>query len=320
MTRVLITGAGGFVGPYLIKELQNQTGTEIFASIYSPSSDITKLLPEDHIIAGDLTSYEYTKQLISISKPEIIYHLASLSIVGNSVENASRVLTSNITLQYNLLEAMRAYAPESRLVAICSANEYGYVAGSELPIKETQPLRPLNPYAVSKVTQEMLSLQYHRSYGLDVVVLRPFNHTGAGQTEHFVVPALAKQFVEIERNLKAPTIHVGNLDTVRDFTDVHDMVRAYILAASCCESGEVYNIGAGRGSSIGKIIELLQEISKLKVEIEEEQSRTRSSDVPVLVADSSKFREITGWEPNITFKETLRSVLEYYRGQAPKVM
>ena len=160
----------------------------------------------------------------------------------------------------------------------------------------------------------MLALQYHLAHGLDVVILRPFNHTGAGQTIDFVIPALAKQFVEIEKGAP-PLIQVGNLETTRDFTDVRDMVSAYILAGDKGVSGEVYNIGSGQGYSVKTIIDILQKVTGKTVEIKENQSLIRSSDVPILIADASKFRKTTGWEPKISLETTISDILNYWRQQ-----
>lgn len=306
--KILITGAGGFVGPHLIRELQKDPNNEIFASVYSPTSDISSMVPDDHIILGDLTDYKYAKQLIQDSSPDIVYHLAALSIVHNSVEQASRVLTANMSIQYNILEAVKNNAPSARFVAICSANVYGLVKEEEVPISESQPLRPLNPYAVSKLSQEFLALEYHLAHSMDIVILRPFNHTGVGQTENFVIPALAKQFRDIKLGKTEPKLNVGNTESIRDFTDVRDMVRAYVLAGEKCQSGEVYNIGSGKGSSVGQIISMLEEISGIKVETVTHPDRVRASDVPVLIADNTKFVAETGWSPQISFKETLESV------------
>ena len=306
--KILVTGAGGFVGPYLIRELQKNAEHEIFASIYSATSDIAGLLPGDHVIEGDLTDAKYCQDLVKRSSPDVIYHLAALSDVKESEGAALHVLTANTEIQYNMLEAVKSIAPLARFVAVCSANVYGLVGGSEVPINESQPLRPLNPYAVSKLTQEFLTLQYHLSYGLNTVILRPFNHTGVGQTENFVIPALVRQFVQIKRGLQAAQIEIGNTASIRDFTDVRDMVRAYILSSTKCESGQVYNIGSGKGSSIAQIIELLQDISGIKVEVLTSKERVRHSDVPVLIADNTKFVTATSWLPEVKFHETLSSV------------
>lgn len=312
--RILITGAGGFVGTHLIKELQQNQGVEIFAAVYQATSDISSLVRGDHILPGDLTDYAFAEQLIQTTKPDIIYHLAALSVVHNSAEHATSVINSNTTISYNLLEATRLYGPQARFMAICSANVYGLVDPCEIPLSETTPFRPLNPYAVSKIAQEMLALQYYLAHGLDVVILRPFNHTGVGQTTDFVIPAFAKQFVQIEKGA-TPVIEVGNLETTRDFTDVSDMVKAYVLASEKCVSGTAYNIGSGRGYTIREILNIFQKITGKTVEIKENQSLIRKSDVPVLIADASKFRESTGWEPKVSLETTISDILNYWRKQ-----
>lgn len=314
--RILITGAGGFVGPHLIRELQKNAEHEIYASIYSPSSDISSLLPQDHIIPGNLTDYQYAESLISTSKPDVIYNLASISRVESTVRDTTHLITTNTLIAYNVLEAARIKSPNTRVLAICSGNVYGRVEGNETPIKETNPLRPLNAYAVSKISQEYLSLQYHHAYGTDVVVLRPFNHTGPGQLAEFVIPSFAKQFVNIKSGKQEATLKVGNLDTARDFTDVRDMVRAYVLAADKGENGEVYNIGSGRAYTIREVLAMLQKLSGISVEVQEDSSKIRRSDVPILVADPTKFNAITGWTPTTAFEQTLGDVLQYWKDQA----
>lgn len=313
MQKVLITGAGGFVGTHLIKELKQDPNIEIFASVYKATSDISTLIEQDHIFAGDLTDYEFAKSLIDSTKPDVIYHLAALSVVHNSANLATMVMSSNATISYNILEAMRAHTPHARLIAISSGNVYGAVQDPSKPVTESAPLRPLNPYAVSKVTQEMLALQYYLAYGLDIVILRPFNHTGVGQTRDFVIPRLVHQFVQIEKKLSDPVIEVGNLETVRDFTDVSDMVRAYALAASKCVSGEIYNIGTGVGHTISQVLQIIKDLSLSKVEVKVLDKLVRTSDVPVLIADASKFKQVTHWEPQISLEQTISDILEYYR-------
>lgn len=314
MAKILITGAGGFVGTYLIKELQQSADNEIFAAVYKSTSDIQGLVSADHIMEGDLTDFDFTSHLLAATSPDIIYHLAALSVVGNSVQKALHVMNSNTTISYNLFEAIKEHVPATRVVAICSANVYGAVQNSRKPIDETTPLRPLNPYAVSKVTQEMLAIQYHLAHGLNMVIIRPFNHTGIGQTTDFVVPRLAEQFAKIEKGVIPPIIEVGNTDTIRDFTDVRDMVRGYTLAAQSGVSGEIYNIGSGVGYSIAQIIDILQSLSSVKVEIKISDQLVRRADVPVLIADPTKFSSLTGWTPSIPLKTTISDILNYYRG------
>lgn len=311
--KVLITGAGGFVGTHLIKALKEHKNCEIFASVYRSTSDINSLLDSDHIFAGDLTDMAFAKDLIVKTMPDVIYHLAALSVVHNSHEKALDVITGNTAISYNLLEAVKLHAPSSRVIAVCSANVYGAVQDTTKPLNEQTPLRPLNPYAISKVMQEMLALEYYLSFGMDIVILRPFNHTGPGQTTDFVIPKLAEQFVKIEQKLENPIIEVGNLDSVRDFTDVRDMVQGYLLASEYCLSGEIYNLGRGHGYTIREILAIFEKLSNIKVEIKINEEFVRTSDVPVLVADSSKFTALTGWKPEHSLEETISDILESYR-------
>jgi len=315
MKRILVTGAGGFVGTHLVRELQKDKNAEIFASVYKATSDIGNLLTSDHILTGDLTDMSYVQNLIQSVKPDVAYHLAALSIVGSSFENALKIMHGNTSISYNLLESIRINSPKSRLIAICSANEYGAVENSSSPIDESTLLRPLNPYAISKVTQEMLALQYHLVYGLDIVILRPFNHTGPGQTTDFVIPKLASQFVQIENKLIPPVLEVGNLDTIRDFTDVRDMVRAYTLATTSCLPGEIYNIGSGTGHTIRQVISIFEELTHTSVELITNDSLVRKADVPSLIADCSKFNEATAYMPTISLNRTISDILESYRQQ-----
>ena len=313
MKKILVTGAGGFVGTYLIKALQAKGEVEIFAAVYQATSDISSLLAEDHIISGDLTDYEFTTQLIKSVMPDVIYHLAALSVVHNSHEKALSLMNGNTAISYNLLESTRLFAPGARFLAICSANVYGAIEDISKPASESTPIRPLNSYAVSKVMQEMLALQYHLAYALDVVILRPFNHTGPGQTTNFVIPRLAEQFAKIEQGEIEPVIEVGNLDSVRDFTDVRDMANGYILAAEKAKSGEIYNLGSGKGYTVKQILDVLQSLSKIKVEVKINEEFVRTSDVPVLIADVTKFKSLTNWEPKISLEETISDILNSYR-------
>ncbi len=180
-------------------------------------------------------------------------------------------------------------------------------------MKETNPLRPLSPYAVSKVTQDLLGYQYFRSYGLPIIRTRGFNHTGPRRGEVFVTSNFAKQVAEIEAKKKAPVIHVGNLEAKRDFTDVRDMVRAYWLSLEKGQAGEVYNLGTGRAYAMQEVLDLLLSLSKVKVKVEVDPARLRPSDVPILLPDCSKFVTLTGWKPTIPFSKTLEDLLNYWR-------
>ncbi|MGD9001474.1 MAG: GDP-mannose 4,6-dehydratase, partial [Anaerolineae bacterium] len=199
-----------------------------------------------------------------------------------------------------------------------SNEEYGAPEADELPQTEQNPLRPNNPYAVSKVGQDFLGLQYYLAYGLLVVRVRPFNHTGPRQSRRFVVPAFASQIARIEAGLQEPVIRVGNLDTSRDFLDVRDIVRAYHLAVTRGEPGEVYNLASGRPQSIQALLNTLLSYSEMRIRIERDPERYRPVDVPVAYGSAEKFYRRTGWEPRIPFEQTLRDTLAYWREQAHK--
>jgi GDP-4-dehydro-6-deoxy-D-mannose reductase len=183
----------------------------------------------------------------------------------------------------------------------------------EVPIRETNPLRPLSPYAVSKVTQDMLGYQYWMSWKVDSVRTRGFNHEGPRRGPVFVASDFAKQIADIEKGRKAPVVHVGNLEAQRDFSDVRDMVRGYWLALEKCEPGEVYNICTGRSWRIREVLDLLLSMAKTRIEVRQDPARLRPSDVPILLGDCTKFVKQTGWQPTIPFEQTLREMLEYWR-------
>jgi GDP-4-dehydro-6-deoxy-D-mannose reductase len=221
-----------------------------------------------------------------------------------------------MTAQLNIFEAVRELdLLDTRIHVAGSSEEYGLINKDELPVKETNPLRPLSPYAVSKVTQNTLAYQYFQSYGLQIVRTRSFNHTGPRRSDVFVTSNFARQIVEIELKKRRPTILVGNLEARRDFTDIRDVVKAYFLALERCKPGDIYNIGSGTAYSIKRVLDLLLGMSKLIIQIKEDPARMRPSDVPVMICDCTKFVTKTGWQPQIPFKQTLHDLLEYWRNK-----
>jgi GDP-4-dehydro-6-deoxy-D-mannose reductase len=219
----------------------------------------------------------------------------------------------NVIGQIHLFEAIRDAGLDPLVHVAGSSEEYGLVYPDEVPMKETNPLRPLSPYAVSKVAQELLAWQYHRSYGLRAVVTRGFNHTGPRRGENFVTSTFALQIAQIERGIRPPVIEVGDLESKRDWTDVRDTVRGYWLALDKGLTGEVYNIGSGHSRTAGEMLGILLELANRKVEIRVDPSRLRPSDVKILWADYSKFANQTGWHPEIPFETTLNDLLAYWR-------
>jgi GDP-4-dehydro-6-deoxy-D-mannose reductase len=251
--------------------------------------------------------------LVEAVRPDVIFHLAALSCVRDSWANARATLCDNITMQLNVLDSIRQAQLDPIVHVALSSEEYGKVASEELPISEKNPFRPLSPYGVSKVAQDMLAYQYYQSYGLRIIRTRAFNHEGPRRPEMFVTSNFAKQIAEIEAGLKPAKLFVGNLAAKRDFSDVRDVVKAYYLATKHCVPGEDYVIASGSSHSIADVLEILLGFSKVPVEVIEDPSRMRPSDVDNMLGDPTKFKKATGWEPRYSLTQTLEDLLNEWR-------
>jgi len=317
MRRVLVTGVTGFAGSHLVDYMLTRNDCEIFGiqRWRSPLENVTHFMDKITMVECDLRDASSTRDTLERMRPDWIFHLAAQSFVPTSWSAPTESLTTNVLGQLNIFEAVRRIGLTCRIQIACSSEEYGMVYADELPIKETNPLRPLSPYAVSKVAQDMLAYQYWMSWKVDSVRTRGFNHEGPRRGPVFVASDFAKQIADIEKGLKSPVLHVGNLEARRDFTDVRDMVRGYWLALEKCESGEVYNLCSGRDYSIQKVLDLLLGMTKTKIEVRQDRMRLRPSDVPVLLGDCSKFKRATGWEPVIPFEQTLQDMLDFWRAR-----
>jgi GDP-4-dehydro-6-deoxy-D-mannose reductase len=313
--RALITGAGGFVGGHLCAHLLAHTDWDLLGTVYPRLVEVERPEPRLRLQHTDLRDRARVHALVNEAQPDYIFHLAAQSFIPTSLADPWDTLENNIRGELNLLEAVRQSGREVRVLVIGSNEEYGAPKPGELPLTEKSPLRPNNPYAVSKVAQDFMGLQYHLSYGLPVVRVRPFNHTGPGQSPRFVVPAFASQIARIEAGLQEPVMKVGNLEVARDFSDVRDIVRAYHLAVTQAEPGEVYNLASGQPRSVRGLLETLLSYSQAEIRVERDPDRYRPVDVPVTYGSAAKFRQRTGWEPRIPFEQTLRDVLEYWRGE-----
>jgi GDP-4-dehydro-6-deoxy-D-mannose reductase len=312
---ILITGGSGFAGSHLIEALVGLGQTDVHTTIFGQAPDyLAGMLPESNIHRVDLTDYEAVSNLIQKLRPDQIYHLASFAFVGESFDRGREVLQNNILLQHSLLEAVFHHAPKARVLVVGSAEEYGTSEPAEVPISENHPFRPVNPYAVSKITQDMLAYAYAVSYKLDLVRVRPFNHIGERQTGAFAVPAFAQQIVAIERG-QQDSLKVGNLEGERDFTDVKDIAQAYCMVMEKGQTNEVYNLGSGKGVKMTQVVEMLSDLAKVPIKIETDESRMRPLDIPRIVADNSKIRSL-GWEPKIPLNDSLSRVLEYWRSSS----
>jgi GDP-4-dehydro-6-deoxy-D-mannose reductase len=315
--RALITGITGFAGSHLAEYiLAEQPGVEVFGTFrWRSRMDNVEHLGAGRVnmVEADLRDYTSVHRALEISRPDYIFHLAAQSFVPASWNAPSDTIITNVTGQTNLFEAIRSLKLDPVVQIACSSEEYGLVHPDETPIKETNPLRPLSPYAVSKVSQDYLGYQYFQSYGLKAIRTRGFNHTGPRRGQVFVTSNFCSQVAAIELGLQEPVIHVGNMEAIRDFTDVRDMVRAYWLAVTKAKPGEVYNIATGHGIHIREMLDLVLSFSRVKVETQVDPARLRPSDVEILIGDSSKFRADTGWEPRIPFEQTVRDLLDYWR-------
>jgi GDP-4-dehydro-6-deoxy-D-mannose reductase len=301
VVRALVSGATGFAGPYLIRHLL-ESGYEVFGGVHGTH---TFSLPEEcHPLPLDVTDRMSLEAVVAQARPDEIYHLAGITRPATgAIDEFYRV---NLEGALNLLETVRDRAPGAAVLLVGSAYAYGRV---DRPISETQPLRPVNHYGVSKAAADMLGYAYFLE-GLRVVRARPFNHSGPGQSPDFLLPTLVKQFAEIKAGKREPTVSLGNLDSVRDLSDVRDVVRGYHLAAREGRSGDVYNLGSGRGTSVRRLFELVSAEAGVEAKLVTEPARVRAADIPVLEADASKAREELGWEPEITLERTIRDMLD----------
>lgn len=319
--KTLITGITGFAGSHLAEYiLDNFPGIEVHGiKRWRSKMDNVKHLG-DRITYHDcdIKDAHNVYELIESVKPDKIFHLAAQSYIPASWEAPAETFITNIVGQANIFEAVKKFRVSGYdpvILIAGSSEEYGKVLPEEIPIKETNPLRPMSPYAVSKVAQDMMGYQYNQSFGIRIIRSRAFNHSGPRRGEVFVDSNFAKQIAEIEKGQHKPILCVGNLEAIRDFSDVRDIVRAYWLATEKCEPGEIYNICSERGHKISDMLKQLLSYSTAKnIQIEQDPSRTRPSDVPKLVGDCSKFKQLTGWQPEIDYlTQTLPDTLDYWR-------
>ena len=313
--RALITGITGFAGSHLAEYLlEHQPQVEVFGTRRwrSPMDNVAHLEGKVTFLEMDMADYNSVHNVLAKSRPDFIFHLAAQSFVPTSWSAPVSTFETNISGQINIFEAVRRLELDPVIQIACSSEEYGLVHPDETPITEENPLRPLSPYAVSKVSQDYLGYQYFQSYGIKAIRTRGFNHTGPRRGEVFVTSNFAKQLARIKAGLAEPVIRVGNLDAVRDFTDVRDTVRAYWLAVNKAKPGEVYNICSGSGITIRELLDRLIVLAEVDVTIEPDPERMRPSDVEILLGDCSKFHRDTGWEPKIPFDQTLRDIVDYW--------
>lgn len=313
--KALIIGAAGFVGGYLSEELL-KNGYEV----YLTKLEFEKIEKSAATVYDmDVTSVTETDAVIADIKPDVVFHLAAQSSVKLSWEKPHLTLNVNIIGALNVLEACRRLTEigkKTKVLLIGSAEEYGKVTPEQCPIKEELQCAPKNLYALSKLTQNGLGKIYSESFGMDIITVRAFNHTGPKQAPAFVLADFCKQVAEIEAGERDAVISVGNLEAMRDFTDVRDIVKAYLLLAEKGRSGQTYNVGRGEAVKISALLEMLLKQAKCPIEVRRDENRMRPSDVPLHVADTTKIRNDTGWCPTVSLEETVKDTLDYWRRRA----
>jgi GDP-4-dehydro-6-deoxy-D-mannose reductase len=309
--KALITGGGGFAGSHLF-DLLSSRGWEV--TLYDLAVDEAFRAGRGDFIRGDVTSREQVADALARVQPDVVYHLAGIAFVPHAERDRERTLSVNLMGGLNVLEALRDTAPGARVVVISSSEVYGKVGEDRMPIAESVPVRPQNFYAFTKAALENAAF-FAAACGMRVTVLRPFNHIGPRQSDLFVASAFARQVAEAEAGLIPPVLKVGNLEAVRDFTDVEDTARAYLLAGERDLERRVYNVCSGKGVKIQTLLDLLLEMAHVEIRVEQDPGRLRASDMPVLIGSSARFSQETGWKPAIGIEASMERILSYWRAR-----
>ena len=309
--RALVTGARGFAGGHLIRHLLS-CGDEVVGIGRDHGASAAVDCPMRHL---DLRDAAAVQSAVAELRPDAVYHLAAQSSAGQSLSDPWATIANNLQSQMALLDALVATQSAARILIVGSSDEYGRVRPEEVPTKEDVPLRPTTPYAVSKVGQDVMGYQYFAQYGLPVIRVRPFSHTGPGHDARFAIPSFARQLAEIEASLHEPVIRVGNLNVYRDYTDVRDVARAYRQLLERGVPGEVYNLGRGESVQVAQVLGDRRAMCRVGVDVIVDPKRLRPSDVPRQQADTTKLYELTQWQPAIPWEQTLRDTLDYWRAR-----
>lgn len=317
MSGILITGASGLAGRILAEVLSAQ-GPVIVGGDLNVDA-----LPTDDPLRGqvrmlelDVRQAERLADVLAETRPDTIYHMAAVVPIRIGLETPAAPLEANVIGTANLLEAVRKVGLNPRIVMAGSSEEYGRIYRDEVPVSEDQPLRPSNPYGVSKVAQTLLGIQYAHTYGMDLVVGRGFNLTGPGQSPDYACPAFARQIAEIESGLAEPVVRVGDLSARRDYNDVRDIARGYALLAEKGVAGEIYNVCTGTAHSMREIVDRLIALSGMAIRVEVDPARVRPAENPLIIGDNSKIVAATGYRPDYSLDQTLTDVLNTWRGRA----
>lgn len=312
--RALITGMSGFVGQYLQTELKSQgyivAGTCLPNDIHSNN---------DTYYCMNVLNQDEIENVLKDFQPDEIYHLAGQSSVALSWDKPQLTLDINVNGTINLLNAVREIVPKCKILVVGSSDEYGVVKSEDCPVNESHTLNPASPYGISKMTQEKMAQIFAKAYNLNIVMVRSFNHVGAGQARGFVVSDFAARIAALEKSTEETTIKVGNLHSYRDFTAVEDVVKAYVLLMQKGKSGEVYNVGSGKAVEVQEILNILLSYSTKKINVVIDETLYRPIDVPIVKCDNSKLIAATGWQAKKELKDTLMDVLNYWRNKVDSI-
>ncbi len=321
--KVLVTGITGFVGSHMADYLLSRGDVELFGAKRWSSRlrNIRHILGKVKLVDYEITDYTSVRALLEEVRPDAIFHFAAQSFVSPAWTTPKATFEVNALGTLNLLEAMRHLGMNCRMLISGSAEEFGLVYEHEIPITEDNPLRPVNPYGVSKVAQDLLCYEHFKSYGQSIIRVRAFNQIGPRRDRVFACASFAYQIAMIEKKGWPPVVKVGTLTARRDFCDVRDMARAYWLALEKGVPGEVYCISGGHIHTIRELLDILLELSTARgIRVEEEPARVRPTELPLLIADCSKFKTLTNWEPTIPFRQTVADILAYWREFVEKEM
>lgn len=302
MKKALITGSEGFVGKYLRAELE-QNGYEVVG---------LDLFSGPNTLVVDLLNPEQVNEVLQKEKPDCIFHLAGQANVGKSWQIPQKTVEINVNAAINLMEAVHQFCPDAAVLLVGSSDQYGNLKEAGISVSEETPMKPMNPYAISKVAQEQMGKAYAKAYNLKICMTRSFNHGGAGQKPGFMIPDFASGIVRVERG-EQDALLVGNLTSKRDFTHVKDVVRAYRLIAEKGKPGEVYNVGSGKTYSAREVLDKLVDLSDMTIHVRQDPSRMRPSDTPVICCDCEKLKKDTGWKSLLDIDDIVKDTMEYYR-------
>lgn len=313
MRKLLITGISGFVSSYLLDYFSSKD--EYFDIVGICRDDVKPINYPNlniKIFKGDLIDAEFVKNVIKDTKPDYIIHLAAYSSVAYSWKFPVESFRNNTNIFLNVIESVRLLNYPTKILSIGSSEEYGIVKEKDLPIKETLTPKPINPYAIARVSQEMLGKLYARDYNLDIVMTRSFNHFGPKQRADFVTSSFAKQIVEKKKSNPSEPIKVGDLSIIRDFLDVRDVVKAYALLLEKGQKGEVYNVCSGRGLTLAKLMKTMGDLYGVPIKFEVEKEKLRPNDNPFIIGDNTKLMNTTGWKQEISLEQSLNDILKHW--------